>query len=146
MSALHELGQRIRPLVSRFSLRTFGMLLCVYIWIGIGVGQLFDVPTIRPGVFHLLIPGAVRAALWWVPAMVGLACAWSHRASPIALGVLWVPPALVLVSYGIGWAMSAVPGGSPGYANGWYSAYLYLGLVGLVVFTALVPSRAKGRP
>lgn len=143
MSTRYTLPARFRPLVKRFSLRTFGMLLCAYIWVGVGVGQMLELPTLRPGVFHLLIPGIIRASAWWLTAFVALCCAWSDRASSIALGLLWVPPAFSLVSYASGWIMAQVPGGNPGYPNGWYSAYLFLGLVGLVIFAALVPSKAK---
>ena len=144
MPIRYTVRDRLRPLVSRFSRRTFGILLCVYIWALIGWGQYIDVPIPRPGVFHLLIPGIGRALLWWIPALVGLICAWSHRASSVALGVLWVSPGLCLVSYAIGWALSKVPGGNPGYPNGWYSSALFLGVVGIVIVTALLPAKAKG--
>lgn len=123
------------------SRRTFGILLCVYIWALVGFGALGDVPAPRPGVFHLLAPGWAGSLLWWIPAAVGLCCAWSHRASSAAIGILWFPPALVTVSYTIGWILYRLPGGNPGYPNGWYSAALYLAAVGVGVLTAMLPSK-----
>lgn len=142
-SPRYKVPRRIQPLVSRFSRRTLGMLFCVYIWFLIGYGALHEVPVPRPGVFHLLLSPVLRALLWWIPAGIALACAWSHRASSTALGILWFPPAFTLVSYAVGWVMWRVPGGNPGYPNGWYSAALYLGVVGMVIVTALLPARAK---
>lgn len=133
-------------LLRKFSVRTFGMLLCAYVWILIGVGAFKEISIPYPGVFHLMIPGNVRGGIWLGTAAVAITFAWSRRLSPAALGLLWFMPTLQMISYGTAWLLYQIDGGNPGYQNGWYSAALYLALIGMVIMAALVPSRAMGLP
>lgn len=117
------------------------MWVCAYIWIGLGIGAFREVPAVRPGVFHLAISSDVRGWFWLSTAIVAVVTGLSRRGSPIGLGLLFLMPALTVASYTSSWVRYEIPGGSPGYANGWYSSYLYLGLMAWVVITALIPSR-----
>lgn len=71
-----------------------------------------------------------------------VATCWSRRLSPFGLAGLFLLPGLYLASYALSWVLWLVPGGNPGYENGWYSAYLYLGLTAFVVIAAFIPSRS----
>lgn len=130
----------------RFGLRSASMWVCAYIWIGLGIGAFQEVPVVRPGAFHLAISSDVRGWLWVATAAVALGTALSRRMSPVGLGVLFLMPGLTTVSYAASWVLFKIPGGSPGFANGWYSSYLYLGLMAWVVITALIPSRPAADP
>lgn len=126
----------------RFSVRTFGMLVCAYIWLLIGIGGFQEISRTVPATFHLAIPGVIRGGIWVFSAAIAVVFAWSRRYSPLAIGLLFFMPTLQFVSYGIGWVIYKLPGGSPGNPSGWYSSALYLALVALVILIALIPSRA----
>lgn len=123
-----------------FSLRTFGMLLCIYIWVWLGVGNLLDAPAVRPDVIYLLAPPWMRAGVWLLAALVALITAWSRRGSIVGLLLLSIPPVAVIASYSYSMFIHLIPGGSEGYPQAYYLAAIYLALPGLVVMTALMPS------
>lgn len=130
----------------RFGLRTASMWVCAYIWIGLGIGAFQEVPVVRPGVFHLTVDAQIRGWLWLATALVAVATSLSRRLSSLGLALLFVMPGLTAVSYASAWVLFKVPGGSPGYPNGWYSSYLYLGLMAWVIITACIPSRPAAEP
>lgn len=112
-----------------------------------GIGAFVEIPPdTRPGVLHLLIPGWIRGLVWLGVAAFAAATAWSRKWSTVALGLLWIPPAVNLASYLMAWVVSSewVPG--HGYPDGWYAAGFFLALVGIVILAAMSPARPAHLP
>ena len=126
---------------ARFGLRTAAMLVLAWVWIGLGAGAFLEVPTPQPGAFHLLLSSDVRGGAWIATALIAIATAWSRRGSPVGLAALFLMPGLYLASYSLSWVLYVLPGGSAGYPNGWYPAYLFLGLAAFVMIIAFIPAR-----
>ena len=133
------------------------MLSAAYIWVLVGVGTFHDISPVHPGVFHLVLPASVRGWMWIGTAAVALITAllpaatsrtrrwWGLDLTPLGIGALVCMPLLRCASYASGWAMSLLPGGSPGYPDGWYASALYLGLIFWVLLTASIPSMPAWR-
>lgn len=116
------------------------MLSCAYVWLLLGVGQLQQIPVRHPGVFHLTLPGELRGWIWLGPALLAVATCFSRRLSWVGIMVLFMPAIFTMASYAEAWLAFKIPGGSPGYSNGWYQSAIYLGAMLIPVLAALFPS------
>lgn len=45
-----------------------------------------------------------------------------------------------MASFGMSWVLYEIPGGSPGYANGWYSSAFYLAAMLIPIIVSTIPS------
>lgn len=118
----------------RLGVRGYAMLLCSFIWCLIGYGITRGTGVHIPGTFHDQIPTWIRLCVWFVPAALALALAWSTRLDWVALALLIIGPVVRCCSYTIAWLLTYV--GRSGYHDGWYAASFYLALIGIVGLAA----------
>lgn len=118
------------------------MLACSYIWLLIGVGAFREIPAIRPNVAHLALSGETRGWMWLAPAIIAVLTCLSPRFSWVGVMLLFAPAITTMTSYGVAWFAFKIPGGSPGFSDGWYQSGIYLGAVLIPVLVALFPSSA----
>lgn len=120
-----------------FGVRGYTMLLCAFIWALVGYAIIRGSGSHVPGTFHDEVPTWGRLVMWFTPAAASVLLCRSRRFDWIALAMLIVGPTLRCVSYLIAWTLAIVPGGKVGYGDGWYSAAIYLALIGLVGIAAV---------
>lgn len=99
-----------------------GMLGVVWALTAVGIAT---APVTRAPLPDEQLPVWARVALWIGPGLLALlAVAW-RRLDALAWGLLIMPAAIRLVSYGFGWLSGAYPAG-------WRGACVYLAVVVLV--------------
>ena len=127
----------------RYGARTFGLILCAWIWLFLGLVSFGAPATPRPGVLHLMLPGWVRLGVWVAFAIYAFVSALRAKGTNIALGVLMFPPAATVASYTWGIISAWLLGPAEGYIDGWKQAALYGSCIGIVVLAALHPNRPQ---
>lgn len=131
------------PLVTlrtRFGVRAQAMFLCAFIWALVGLGVLTSVAPAPPGTFHGEVPFWLSVSLWFGAALLAAITAPMRKWSALGLSILLIAPALRFLSYSTAWLLFET--GNGGYERGWYSAAVYLALLGLVYIAARIPAPA----
>ncbi len=121
----------------------WGLLVCGLLWAILGRWTWYGtIPAVHhPGAFHELIDPHIRAVIWVFTAGMAIASVWMRPSRSMALGALAFMPGLQAISYTFSWVLSwwhwwPLNGLGPGFPDGIYSAVVYLGLVGWVVYIA----------
>jgi hypothetical protein len=94
------------------------------LWILTAVGVL-TATTVRPEILHERLPIWLRVAIWTGPGLLALVATVWRRWDELAWGLLIIPPAERLLSYGVAWVTDAYP-------PAWRSVLVYLVVVVLI--------------
>jgi hypothetical protein len=138
-----------RRLTSRLGVHGAGLLFIAAVWWIIGIRLLIHPAPAPDGVWHAYIPTPISLAMWWGASLLCLGAAIDRhgpRRDGFALGFATIPPALAVCSYIWSWIISLIPSEPHGYPLGWYTASLYLALVGLVVLVTAIPDPDPDQP
>lgn len=110
------------------------------IWLLVGASLLPDPSRRLPGPDHALlfthIPLPLRLAMWGVPGLVALICAWLRGPGRDTLGfaLLIIPPIVRGGSYGWAWLLWLwPPTRSLGDDRGWIGAVVWAALAGAIL-------------
>lgn len=107
-------------------------------WVLIGVGALdwnmTGAASPHGPLLHDMLPLGFRSTLWVTGGVVAAVYAWRPPGfdDAAAWALLYVPPAIRLVSYSVAWIDSALPFGGAGWSQGWAPAAIYMAMVGVV--------------
>lgn len=111
------------------------------IWPVIGWRAIVGAEVDVPSAMHLLIPGAIRGALWILSGLFAAAIAMNQQRNGWGLAVLFFMPFTLTMSYLLSWLQELIPGEPPGDPNGWAKAAFTTVLVGLVVLLSHIPAQ-----
>lgn len=99
-----------------------GMLGMLWVLTAIGIRTS---GTARPEILHERLPTWIRVLIWALPGLLALTATVWRRWDELAWGLLIIPPAERLLSYGAAWVTDAYP-------PAWRSVLVYLGVVVLI--------------
>lgn len=107
-------------------------------WAVVGAGVVTGTSGDSPALVHTLIPGWLRVALWWAPALMALYTLATGRHTTATVTALTIAPAVRVASYLWAWLMYLIPGAPDGLSTGWYAATFHGVMIGLVVLAAML--------
>lgn len=119
------------------------------IWLltGLGLAIAGDAPIISTLWPIVWMPIWLRSGLWLGAGAVAIAYALRPRwvtHDGLAWGLLYLPPAIRVLAYIIGWIDSLVPdAGGPGYDRGWLSALIYAAMCAAVMICSKWPDPGR---
>lgn len=136
-----------RKLTRKLGVHGSGLVLIGAVWTLMAVGALtLELPTNPEAVLlHRQIPVYIDATIWLTAAMGCFAAAFDRngpRRDGLALAFAVIPPVIRFASYLWSWVVALVPGEPDGTPTGWFSALLYLCMVGVVCLVAAIPDES----
>ena len=104
------------------------MILAGVIWALLGVGEITRTSpaAVVPGVWHLLVPAQISAAVWIATGLTAAFLAATKHNSSLGLFLLVFAPGIRFFSYFWSWIVYVIPGIQEGYDRGWFNSLFYL--------------------